>query len=215
MRASFAALAATALLAALLAGCGSSSTATVTHVTVETVTRTDTVTVPPAASTRTATTAAPPTTSTATADVPACVAADLSPSFLGSNGATGHVVLSFALRNRSKTACRTYGWPGLQFLAGDGKPVATDTQRTTSDLLGSSPAVPLTLAAGQEASFRVIVADMGAGGGNQGCATAAAVQIIAPDDTATMAVQLTAPVTECGQATLSPLLAGSDAVPGV
>jgi hypothetical protein len=207
-------------VAAVVAACGGSSASTVTHdvtVTVaQTVTQTVTTTTP--ASTVTSTTTTPASTTTTTTQqaggVPACTAAQLTPVFLGSNGATGHVVLSFALRNRSGAPCHTYGWPGVQFLGTGGAKVATSAERTTSDLLGSSPARPLTVLAGQEVSFRIVVADMG-GGGSQGCSTATALAIIAPDDTATMVVKLSAAVTECGQATLSPLLAGGDAVPGV
>jgi hypothetical protein len=208
-------------VAAVVAACGGSSASTVTHdvtVTVaQTVTQTVTTTTP--ASTVTSTTTTPASTTTTTTQqaggVPACTAAQLTPVFLGSNGATGHVVLSFALRNRSGAPCHTYGWPGVQFLGTGGAKVATSAERTTSDLLGSSPARPLTVLAGQEVSFRIVVADMGGGGGSQGCSTATALAIIAPDDTATMVVKLSAAVTECGQATLSPLLAGGDAVPGV
>jgi hypothetical protein len=209
-------------LAAVVAACGGSSASTVTHDVTATVTQTVTQTVTtttPASTVTTTTTPASTVTTTSTPQqvggVPACTAARLTPVFLGSNGATGHVVLSFGLRNRSGAPCHTYGWPGVQFLGTGGVKVATSAERTTSDLLGASPASPLTVSAGQQASFRIVVADMGSGGGSQGCGTATALAIIAPDDTATMVVKLSAPVTECGQATLSPLLAGGDAVPGV
>jgi hypothetical protein len=217
--------------AVALAACGTAAS-TVTHTVTEavtqtvTVTDTTTVTISTATSTSTSTsttsttstTPTTPTTPTTAATTggatPACSAADLAPVFLGSNGATGRVVLTFALRNHGTGACHTYGWPGVQFVAASGSPLATSTTRTTNDLLGSTPAAPLTLGAGQEASFRMIVPDS-KNGSNVGCSTASEVRIIAPDDTARMVATLTAPITACGTATLSPLLAGTDAAPGV
>jgi hypothetical protein len=223
-----AAVAAALAVAAAVAGCGTASstvTHTVTQAVTQTVTVTDTttVTIATATSTSTSTTSTASTSTTSTTpttaasaggSTPACTAADLTPVFLGSNGATGRVVLTFALRNHGSGACHTYGWPGVQFASASGSPLPTSTTRTTNDLLGSTPAAPLTLGAGQEASFRIIVPDS-KNGSNVGCSTASEVRIIAPDDTTGMVANLTAPVTECGAATLSPLLAGTDAAPGV
>jgi hypothetical protein len=220
-------------VAVVVAACGAASstvTHTVTQAVTQTVTVTDTttVTISTATSTSTSSTTTPststtPTTSTSTTtstaasaggSTTACTAADLTPVFLGSDGATGRVVLAFALRNKGTAACHTYGWPGVQFAAAGGSPIPTTTTRTTNDLLGSTPAAALTLGAGQEASFRIIVPDS-KNGSNVGCSTAGEVRIIAPDDTASMVATLTAPVTVCGTATLSPLLSGTDAAPSV
>jgi hypothetical protein len=213
------------LAAMLLGACGSSSNTASTRP----ATTTDTVTVSQPASgadattgTSTATSTTPAaistatgTTSTASAGGDACVAADLTPSFLGGNGATGTVVLTFALTNRSDQSCHTYGWPGVEFLGSGGQALATNAKRTTSDALGTTAPVVLTLAPGKEASFRIITADQGTGAGTAGCVSASELQIIAPDDTATMKVALTnGPVTACGNTTVSPLLAGTTAQPG-
>lgn len=156
----------------------------------------------------------PTTPSGGTVQTPACTAAALAPVILGSAGATGRVVLTLALRNRTSGPCHTYGWPGIAFAAADGSALPTSTARTTSDLLGSTPPAKLTLDSGQDASFRIIVPDSN-NGSTANCHTAGAVRIIAPDDTATIVAGLRAPVTECGTATVSPLLAGNDALPGV
>jgi hypothetical protein len=222
-------------LTLLVCACGSTRTTTVVHTLTRTVTETLTVapaatatTPPPAASTTptattggatpspAGTTTGPGVTTTTGGSVAtvACTSAYLKPAFLSSNGATGRVVLAFALRNVAQAACHTYGWPGVAFAAADGSALPTSTARTTSDLLGSTPPAALTLGSGQQASFRVIVPDS-SNGTSAGCHRANAVRIIAPDDTATVVAGLRAPVTECGTATVSPLLAGTDALPGV
>jgi hypothetical protein len=203
-----AAATATLALTVLLCGCGSTRTTTVVHTLTTTVTETLTVAPP------TTTTATPPPATSAAAPSVACTSADLTTAFLSSNGATGRVVLAFALRNDRQSACHTYGWPGIAFAAAGGSALPTSTTRTTSDLLGSTPAAELTLGPGQQASFRIIVPDSN-NGTRVACHTATAVRIIAPDDTAPMVTPLRASVTACGTATISPLLAGTDALPGV
>jgi hypothetical protein len=205
----FGALAAASLA---LGGCGGSSrTAQTTAIHTTTVTRTVTTT-PATTSGATSTTTTGTATSTTAGGAGACTAADLTPSFLGSNGATGHVVLGFALRNTSHAACHTYGFAGVQFVARNGAVIPIDPERSTQDLLGSAPETRLTLAPGQEASFRIVTSDVASGPGT--CPTAASLRIIAPDDTAAMNVAFT-PVLDCGRPTVSPLLSGADAVPGV
>jgi Protein of unknown function (DUF4232) len=156
-------------------------------------------------------TTATKTSTTSAAVGNACTASDLTPSYLGSNGAAGTIVLGFALKNTGSTTCHTYGWPGVQFLSSSGAGLATHTTRTTGDVVGSTPAAVLTLAPGDEASFRMVTSDMGAGGGS--CPTASALQIYAPDDTVTMKVAVPG-VAACGKATLSPMMAGASAFAG-
>jgi hypothetical protein len=199
-----------------LAACGSSNSSDQTPVTV-----TQTVTSPgttPPATTTTATGTGPQTdtTATKTSTTPgaigaACTASDLTPSFLGSNGAAGTIVLGFALKNTGSTTCHTYGWPGVQFLSAAGAALPTGSTRTTGDVVGSTPANVLTLAPGEAASFRMVTSDMGPGG--SACPSAAALQIFAPDDTVKMKVSLNG-VAACGKTTLSPMLPGDSAFAG-
>ncbi len=74
----------------------------------------------------------------------ACNASDLTPVYLGSNGAAGTIVLGFALKNTGSTTCHTYGWPGVQFLSSSGAALPTGSVRTTGDVVGSTPASALT-----------------------------------------------------------------------
>jgi hypothetical protein len=138
-----------------------------------------------------------------------CTAASLSLSYLGGQGATGHGELGFALKNTGSSACSTGGYPGIQFLAKDGSALPTTPQHTTDDFFGHLPLAPLTLQPGQTASFRLGVSH--GGGSSSGCTTAYGLQVIAPNDTATLRVQIPNGASECGTATVSPLQPGTSA----
>jgi hypothetical protein len=144
-------------------------------------------------------------------DGQACTSSDLTAVYLGQDGATGNVVLSFALRNRGTATCHTYGWPGVEFLGTGGQGLQTQSKRVTKDILGSTPASVITLAPGRQASFRVVAPDQNASGGSAGCETADALQIIAPDDAARMSVRIPGGAYECASATVSPLQPGDAA----
>jgi Domain of unknown function (DUF4232) len=137
-----------------------------------------------------------------------CKASDLALSFLGGQGATGHGELGFALRNTG-SACSTGGYPGIQFLSKDGAALPTTPQHTTSDFFGDLPLKPLSLGPGQSASFRLGVSH--GGGSDAGCSTAYGLQVIAPNDTATLHVQIPNGASECGSTTVSPLQPGNSA----
>jgi hypothetical protein len=156
-------------------------------------------------------TTATKTSTTQAAVGSACTASDLTPSYLGSNGAAGTIVLGFALKNTGASTCHTYGWPGVEFVSSSGAALPTNATRTTGDVVGSTPANVLTLKPGEEASFRMVASDMATGGGN--CPTASALQIYAPDDTATLKVSVPG-IAACGKATVSPMMPGVSAFAG-
>jgi hypothetical protein len=189
--------------AAILGACGSSTTSSnVSGATTAASTTT-------ASATTAASTTSAPVTTTAAA-VPACVAADLALSYLGGQGATGHGELGFALRNTSSRACHTYGYPGVLFLSKSGQGLTTATTRTTHDFFGPAPLTAITLAPGQTASFRLGVTHGAAS--SAGCVTAAGLQVIPPDDTATLKTTISnGGAFECGTATVSPLEPGTSA----
>ena len=198
-------------LPCILAACGSSAHTPTVSGGQTTVTRTVTRTLSGATATASAST---PTT-TSTPPQPAsdqCVAADLVLSFLGGNGATGHAELGFAMRNTSPRSCRTGGYPGVQFLNAAGHPLPTHPDHTTSDFFGHTTLQELTVAPGATVSFRLGVSHLGAGGSNAGCVTAQSVQVIAPNDTATMRVPVNGGIAECGgTVSVSPVEAGTTA----
>jgi hypothetical protein len=138
-----------------------------------------------------------------------CTAAGLALSYLGGQGATGHGELGFAVKNTGSSACSTGGYPGIQFLAQDGSALPTTPQHTTDDFFGHLPLQKLTLQPGQTASFRLGVSH--GGGSSTPCSTAAGLQVIAPNDTATLTVQIPNGASECGTTTVSPLQPGTSA----
>ncbi len=189
----------------LLAACGSSTTQT------QTVTSVATVTQSPNPPTTTAT-STPTTATTSTVSGPGpCVAADLALSYLGQQGAAGHGLIGFALRNSSNQSCRTFGYPGVLFLSKTSQPLPTSATRVTRDIAGPVPATPLVLAPGSTASFRLVVTH--GMSSTTGCSTAYGLQVIAPSDTATLRTQIPGGAYECRTATLSPLRPGNSAYP--
>jgi len=156
-------------------------------------------------------TATATTTTTSASGSGPCVAADLALSFLGGQGATGHGELGYALRNITSTSCRTYGFPGVLFLDRSGAALPTDSTRTTNDFFGSVPAKPLVIAPGASVSFRLGVTH--GISSSAGCTTAYGLQVIPPNDTATLRVSMPQGAYECGTATVSPLAAGRSAYP--
>jgi hypothetical protein len=209
-------------LALAVAGCGgSNSSSTTSHKQASTGSGQTATASTPATTSQTATTTTPTTTQTTTTTttgnsggVPVsgsvCTAADLTPAFLNTNGATGHVVMAFVLKNTGTATCHTYGYPGVAFLSKSGAPLTTNATRTTTDFAGHLPESALTLAPGQEASFRMVTSDVGSS--QSDCANAYGLQVIAPDDTATMKTSIPEAISFCdGKATVSPLVAGTGA----
>jgi ABC-type transport system substrate-binding protein len=216
-------LVAVVLGAAVASGCGSSggtpaaSTATSSTATspsastATSTTETTTTTTTPTPTSATTTTSTSSTTSASASGGPPCRAAALSLSFLGQQGGLGHGEIGFVLKNTSGASCRTYGYPGILFLDQGGHPLPTIPHHTTNDFFGSSPAVPLVIAPGGSASFRL---DVGHGvATSAGCATAYALQVIPPNDTATLRTAIPNGAYECKDANVSPLRAGTAAYP--
>lgn len=165
------------------------------------------------ASAGTASTPTAPATTSAPQRMSLCRSAALRLIFLGQQGATGHGEVGFELRNTSSRACRTFGYPGVQFFSGRGAALPTVPTRTTRDFFGATPEEPLEVAPGQGFSFRIGVTHMGPGGSNQGCTTAAYVQVIPPDDTGRLVVTVPEGIYECGAATVSAVRPGTSAYP--
>ena len=201
------------IVAGLSAAACSSSSSTSSHVTAATSPATATTPSP------TTTTAAAPATTTATQTTttpqtppatPPCRAAGLALSFLGGQGATGHGKLGFALRNTGSNPCTTIGYPGIQFLDKAGNPLPTIPTHTTQDYFGTVPKVLLTVAPGATVSFRLGVTHGMTS--TTGCTTAYGLQVIPPNDTATLRTAITnGGAYECQTATVSPLAQGTSA----
>lgn len=201
----------------LLAACGSAATTSSTPVAAgsapatSSTTSSQTTTSAPTTSTSTTSTSTSTSTTAAVAGPAPCRAAGLELSFLGGQGATGHGALGFALRNTQSASCRTYGYPGVEFLTQSGAPVPTTAARSTSDFFGTTKLAPLVLAPGQTASFRLSVSHGAAS--TAGCATAYGLQAIPPDDTAILIASIPNGAYECGPVTVSPVMPGRSAYP--
>lgn len=141
----------------------------------------------------------------------ACVASGLALSFLGQEGATGHGELGFALRNTASGSCSTVGYPGVEFLGGGDTALPTTPAHSTSDFFGHTTLHALTVGPGQSVSFRLGVTHGESSGA--GCTTASALQVIAPNDTATLTTPIPDGAAECTSVTVSPLQAGDSAYP--
>lgn len=98
----------------------------------------------------------------------------------------------------------------MEFLNAADGPITTHATRTTNDFAGHVPETGFTLKPGQEATFRMVTSDVGSS--QSSCVTAYGLQIIPPDDTATMKAPITTGISVCdGKATVSPLAAGTGA----
>jgi hypothetical protein len=203
-----------ALIAVTIAACGGSSNSAATSTsqdapTTSTTTPASTSTTAPASTTTVVTSTV--STTTTPAGPPPCVAADLSVSYLGQQGATGHGELGFALRNTSSRTCHTYGYPGVLFLDKGGGALPTDSTRTTHDFFGAAPEIALVITPGSSVSFRLGVTHGVTGTAD--CTTAYGLQVIAPDDTKTLVTTIPGGAYECRTATVSPLRPGDSAYP--
>jgi hypothetical protein len=139
------------------------------------------------------------------------VGSTLELSFLGQQGATGHGLLGFALRNTGARSCRTYGYPGVLFLDRTGQALPTDPTHTTHDVAGSTRLAELAVRPGATVSFRLGVTHGIAS--SAGCTSAYGLQVIAPDDTATLRTSIPGGAYECRTVTVSPLQSGTSAYP--
>lgn len=216
-----AALSAAVLSAVALSACGSSASTTTHPASAPPRTVTRTVTRTPATSPTHPTATSPANANTNTgggpssntqAGVPQCVARTMRLSFLGGQGATGHGLLAFALRNRSRATCRTGGYPGVLFLDGAGRGLPTTPHHTTDDFFGHTKLRELSVAPGAIVSFRLGVSHVGHGGSDAGCVTARGLQVIPPNDTHALRIKVTG-IAECGgTVSVSPLQTGRSAL---
>jgi hypothetical protein len=142
-----------------------------------------------------------------------CGVTDLSAKQLSSQGAAGTMVAVYALTNTGSSSCYTYGWPGIGFVTRDGQLLGTTPQRVTRDIAGKvGEPEKITLASGQEASFRITVAQVSAGGGGD-CENASSLLITPPNSHPHLTLALGQAVAICGSATVTPMLTGTTASP--
>lgn len=215
-----------ALVAALIAGCGSSQSGSASKTSpaaTKTVTRTVTAahgsgsassspssTGSSSSTSANGTGAGTGTMRSNTSRASICRAAGVKLIYLGGQGATGHGLLGFAMRNTGSAPCTTVGYPGIQFVSKRGAPLPTHPRHTTDDFFGKTTYAPVTVAPGKTASFRLGVTHGLAS--PKGCVTAASVQVIVPNDTTRLRMRIPNGVYECrGIVTVSPMQPGDSA----
>jgi hypothetical protein len=81
----------------------------------------------------------------------------------------------------------------------------------TRDFFGTTQVVRITLSPGEAASFRLGTTHEAQGSAT--CTTASGVQVIAPNDTATLRTSVPNGIYECQTVTVSPLRPGPTAYP--
>ena len=198
-----------ALTAAIaVAGCGSSKTVTATVTSAASNATTSTASAPGStpSSTSQATSSG---SSTTVAGPPLCTASMLALRILGQQGATGHGEIGVAMRNTGSSTCHTFGYPGVLFLDKAARPLPTIPTHTTHDFFGDAPEIGINLAPGSSVSFRLGVTH--GINGTQGCATAYGLQVIPPNDTATLRTTIPDGAFECRTVTVSPVRPGTSA----
>jgi hypothetical protein len=131
----------------------------------------------------------------------------LSLRILGQQGATGHGEIGVALQNTGSSTCHTFGYPGVLFLDKAGRALPTVPTHTTHDFFGTAPEVGINVAPGASVSFRLGVTH--GINGTQGCSTAYALQVIPPNDTATLRTSIPGGAYQCRTVTVSPVRPGT------
>ncbi len=193
---------------AALAACGGSSSATSSGASASTSSSSPSPTPTGAASSSSSSNSG----SVVPVGAPPCRAAGLSLSFLGGQGATGHGLLGFALRNTTSHRCHTIGYPGVLFLNRAGRGLPTIPTHATHDFFGVAPIASLTVAPGARVSFRLGVTHGITS--SAGCTTAYGVQVIPPNDTATLRIRIpNGGAYECRTVSVSPIRPGLSAYP--
>ena len=136
-----------------------------------------------------------------------CLRRQLTLATPSSNGALGSVGLRFTFTNRSATACRLFGFPGMRLLS-HGRALPTTVVRGTSNVVPFEPENTVTLAPGGRASFFAGYSDVPTG--NQRCASSTGANVWAPNDFRSIRVHF--PATACGgRITVSPVVPGRPA----
>ena len=162
------------LAVAAMTGCGSSQTSS-------TAVPAATSSAAPAATSS----AAPAATSSAAPQVSAagqpCTGSQLAPSYAGTEGATGHLELTIALRNVSDSACLVKGYPAARLLDRNGQPLPLRVSRGHGFFPDTMPAPgSIALKPGASAHFGISFVTNNEYAGAHVCRTAAAAMSAAP-----------------------------------
>lgn len=162
----------------------------------------------------------PASTGTSRATGPGrCRSAALTVAHAENGAAAGSLSERVTFTNTSSATCTLTGFPGMQMLDAQGKPLPTRVHRGSASSVPPVPERTVTLAPGGTASFVAGWADATGYAGDT-CPTSAQVEITAPNDysSKTIAWQITpyggnVQHLQCGQIAVSPVYAGSGQPP--
>lgn len=137
---------------------------------------------------------------------PICSRSALSATLIGQRASPDKVIFGVELTNGGGVRCRTGGWPAVQVLDAQGKPIVT-AKKVYTDAVGKIRPGTFIMSPQTSVSFRVII-DARTGGGAT-CRHASGLSIVPPFDSAALTVKIDAMY--CGWATLSALVPGTGA----
>ena len=143
-----------------------------------------------------------------------CASARLRLTVVGTQGATGHLEVTFALRNASGPMCTLRGYPGSRLLNAAGHTIATRLKRGGGFFPDTmSPPSRVLLAPSSSARFGLSFVTNSEYAGAHRCVRATALESVPPGGTGALRVSLTGGgvprITPCGsQLVTSPVYAG-------
>jgi hypothetical protein len=151
-----------------------------------------------------------PGPATASSALPGCRTNDLRISRGPGNGAAGHLVLGFQIRNPAGPRCTLLGFPAVALLSAPGRPLSTKVKPRASDFFGHLRRRLVVVPRRGLASFRLAVSDA-INGGN--CPSASRMRVTLPGDSEPRL--LAVDVLACpGGVTVSPVAPGRSAYSG-
>ncbi len=110
-----------------------------------------------------------------------CHVSQVAVSYAGSQGAAGHIVITFRMTNTSSTVCWIYGFVGMRMLDGAGGQLPTRVMRNGGFFSAQPGPSQFNLSPGQAGTFMVAYGDVPVGSETT-CAAAAQLIVTPPDE---------------------------------
>jgi Protein of unknown function (DUF4232) len=151
----------------------------------------------------------------------ACAVSQLTLRVHDEGAATSHFGAIFSFRNASATTCTLYGFPGLQMLDAQGRPLPTSVNWGSDYVVHAQQPALVTLRPGGEASFQLGTTSPDPYGLT--CPTSSQLLVTPPNETRSLTIAYSLTSAEptdaagthpvCGRFTVSPVYAGSGSQP--
>jgi hypothetical protein len=125
----------------------------------------------------------------------------------------------FTFQNRSAVTCTLYGFPGLQMLDAQGRPIPTRVNWGSDYVVRPEKPALVTLGPGDQASFVLGYSTPG----NLTCPASSQLEVTPPNETQSLVIAFQMAPAEpdadglnlqCGRVTVSPVYAGTGGQPG-